>query len=298
MRACTMALMCAAAAGAFTPRIPTTSSPQLRRSPAGGFRGDGARLPALCSLRGGADAEAGAAADIRRNLEDVQAQVRDAAASHGRGVPRLVAVSKLMPASAVQAAFDTGHRAFGENYVQELIGKAPQLPDEVEWRFIGNLQSNKAKSLVAGVPNLAVVETVDTAKIATALNKACEAAARPTPLKVMLQVLTSGEDSKSGCLPDETVSLAEHITSSCPRLVITGLMTIGKFGDPNPEPYFECLHECRQKVATAMGVDADSLELSMGMSGDFAKAIAAGSTSVRVGTAIFGSRPPAKLPPS
>jgi len=291
MRACVLVLACAAIVDAFAPRIPTASSVQ---NAAG--RGT-TRLPSLCRLRGGAETgEATTGIDVHRNLEKVQAQIRDAASASGRGPPRLVAVSKFQPASAVQAAYDAGHRSFGENYVQEMIGKAPELPSDIEWHFIGNLQSNKAKALVAGVPNLAVVETVDTPKIASALDKACGAAARSAPLRVMIQVLTSGEDSKSGCLPSQAASLAAHIAAECPRLAVTGLMTIGKFGDPHPGPYFACLAACREEVATALGVAPGALELSMGMSGDFAEAIGAGSTSVRVGTAIFGSRPSAKAP--
>lgn len=85
-------------------------------------------------------------------------------------------------------------------------------------------------------------------KTASALEKACEAAARERPLKVMIQVLTSGEESKSGCKPSEAVDIARHIVHECPRLSLSGLMTIGKFGDPNPEPYFELLKQCRAEV--------------------------------------------------
>eukprot|EP00960_Hanusia_phi_P054814 762781-Hanusia_phi.AAC.17 len=189
---------------------------------------------------------------------------------------------------------------FGENYVQEIVAKAPSLPQDIQWHFIGMyekhispvLQSNKAKQLVAGVKNLHVVESVHSTKTATALNNACISADRTSPLKIYIQVLTSGEDSKSGCPPEEVVEIAQHIKNTCPALELSGLMTIGKLGDPNPDPYFALLRECRKNLAESLHMAESDLQLSMGMSGDFEKAIAAGSTSVRVGTSIFGDRPP------
>ena len=112
-----------------------------------------------------------AASEVGVRLGNVRKQIADAAASQGSR-PRLVAVSKTKPVELLREAYDAGQRDFGENYVQELVEKAPQMPDDVCWRFIGNLQSNKAKMLVHGVPNLAGVETVDTAKLANKLQAA------------------------------------------------------------------------------------------------------------------------------
>lgn len=114
--------------------------------------------------------------------------------------PRLVAVSKTKPVSLLMEAYNAGQRHFGENYVQEVLEKAPQMPRDVHWHFIGHLQSNKAKALVQSIPNLYSVETVDSQKIANHLNRACEGAERDELLKVMVQVNTSGEESKSSPL--------------------------------------------------------------------------------------------------
>jgi pyridoxal phosphate enzyme (YggS family) len=224
-------------------------------------------------------------------LASIRERVAGAAQSAGRdAAPRLVAVSKTKPTEALREAYDAGQRDFGENYVQELVGKAPQLPTDVSWRFIGKLQSNKAKVLVHGVPSLAVVETLDSTKLANKLQAACDALtpARAEPLGVMVQVNTSPwEGTKSGVPADEAVALARHVVEACPGLRLVGLMTIGAAGDAS---CFETLRACRAEVAAALGVPPASLELSMGMSGDFEQAIAAGSDSVRVGSSIFGAR--------
>ena len=217
--------------------------------------------------------------------------MQTASARAGRSHPaRLVAVSKTKPASAVQEAYDAGHRDFGENYVQELLDKAPVLPSDIRWHFIGHLQSNKAKALVEGVPSLTMVETIDSEKLANKLDAAVGGAGRP-PLTVFVQVNTSGEESKYGVDPGEAcVSLAKHIANTCPNLKLAGLMTIGMPDYSSRPENFECLAQCRKEVAAAVGVPADQLELSMGMSGDFEAAIEMGSTNVRVGSTIFGAR--------
>ena len=210
-------------------------------------------------------------------------------AGRDRG-PRLVAVSKTKPAAAVQEGYDAGQRDFGENYVQELLDKAPVLPADIRWHFIGHLQSNKAKALVQGVPSLAIVETVDSAKLADKLDAAVAAVGRP-PLAVFVQVNTSGEESKYGVDPGEAcVSLAQHVATACPHLRLAGLMTIGMPDYTSRPENFECLARCRAEVAAALGASEADLELSMGMSGDFENAVAMGSTNVRVGSTIFGAR--------
>lgn len=207
----------------------------------------------------------------------------------------MVAVSKTKPLAAVLEAYAAGQRDFGENYVQELVDKAPQAPADVRWHFIGHLQSNKAKMLLEGVPNLAVVETVDSEKLAKKLDRVradiqnhADAPARP--LDIFLQVNTSGEESKSGVEPSEVAALAAAVRDGCPHLRVAGLMTIGMPDYSSRPENFECLRACRKEVAQTLGVPEDALELSMGMSGDFEAAIEMGSTNVRVGSTIFGAR--------
>lgn len=233
-------------------------------------------------------------------------------------MPRLVAVSKLKPVSAVVEAYDCGQRYFGENYIQELETKSNseeivfKCPD-IKFHFIGHLQSNKVSKLLK-VRNLHMVETVDSVKLADLINKAIErhsteegqnkepstCAGRPetcvvgAKLKVLIQVNTSGEDQKNGIQPDQVVGLAEHITKHCQWLDLAGLMTIGKldgWGD-GPNMDFKRLYELRNVVAECLSIDPTKLELSMGMSGDFEEAIRMGSTNIRIGTMIFGERPP------
>ncbi|KAG0301853.1 hypothetical protein BGZ97_002583 [Linnemannia gamsii] len=176
--------------------------------------------------------------------------------------------------------------------LQSKGASAQNLPSDIKWHFIGSLQSNKCK-VVAAIPNVFVVETVDSAKKATTLDKACATAARAEPLRIFLQVNTSGEESKSGMLPSEVLEVAQHVVSTCSHLKLAGLMTIGS---PNPDlengenPDFKALNECRTTVEDALKIN--DLELSMGMSDDFQRALLQGSTNIRVGSTIFGSRPP------
>ncbi|GIL44217.1 hypothetical protein Vafri_1741 [Volvox africanus] len=171
-----------------------------------------------------------------------------------------------------------------------MLDKAPALPSDIHWHFIGHLQSNKVKAIVETVPNLAMVETVDSTKLADKLNRAVEVAGRTEPLRVMVQVNTSGEESKFGVDPGACVALAKHIVQSCPKLRLAGLMTIGMPDYSSRPENFQCLSECRAKVATELGLAPGDLELSMGMSGDFEQAIEMGSTNIRVGSTIFGAR--------
>ena len=231
------------------------------------------------------------------SLDAVLKTVQALSQSLGRAPPRLVAVSKLQPVAAVLGAHAAGCLHFGENYVQELLEKAPQCPGDIRWHFIGQLQSNKAKALVAGVPNLWAVESVDSVKLAQLLDKAAGAraaaaaggGAAPEPLRVFVQINTSGEEQKGGVGPGEGAALALFIAQQCPHLRLQGLMTIGKLGEV-ASVYFERLAGERDAVAAALGVDAGALELSMGMSGDYELAIERGTSSIRVGSAIFGAR--------
>lgn len=228
---------------------------------------------------------------ISDSISEVLRMAADAAQRAGRTtVPRLVAVSKTKPAGAVQEAYDAGHRHFGENYVQEIVEKSPQLPRDISWHFIGHLQSNKVKALLEGVPSLVAIETVDSAKLANKLNNAVGSMGRNN-LDVFVQVNTSGEESKYGVEPgDDCTALCQYISLECPHLRLAGLMTIGMPDYSSRPENFECLKKCREQVANVLGVQEQSLELSMGMSGDFVQATEMGSTNIRVGSTIFGAR--------
>ncbi|HYG05558.1 MAG TPA: YggS family pyridoxal phosphate-dependent enzyme [Stenotrophomonas sp.] len=208
----------------------------------------------------------------------------NAARAAGRPGARLLAVSKTQPADAVAALAAQGQRAFGENYVQEAAGKIAQLRDAgLEWHLIGHLQSNKAEQ---AAQLFDWVQTVDRPKLIPALARHRPAARGA--LNVLIQVNIDDEQSKHGCAPADIAGLAAAIAAE-PALRLRGLMAIPA---PYPEP------ERRQQAFARMqalfaelgaqhpGVDT----LSMGMSADFAQAIAAGATMVRVGTALFGAR--------
>lgn len=223
---------------------------------------------------------------ISERLQAIQGRVREAAEAAGRnpaGV-MLLAVSKGHSSEELQAAFAAGQRAFGESYLQEALAKQEILQIlPIEWHFIGPIQSNKTRPIAE---HFAWVHGVDRLKIAQRLSEA-----RPESLpalNVCLQINVSGEESKSGCAPEEVAELAKAV-AALPRLKLRGLMTI-------PEPTsdialqhrrFRMLNELRDELA-AQGHALDTL--SMGMSDDFPTAIAEGATIVRVGTAIFGPR--------
>ncbi|KDD74108.1 alanine racemase [Helicosporidium sp. ATCC 50920] len=232
-------------------------------------------------------------ASVPDNLHDVTKRAREASlrGKHAHP-PRLVAVSKLQPVAALEAAYSAGHRCFGENYAHELAEKAAVLPKDVQWHFIGHLQSNKVKALVEGVSNLAVVETVDSIKLANKLDAAVAASDRCEPLRVFVQVNTSGEESKSGVDPAGVCDLAHHVFTHCANLRFGGLMTIGMPDYTSKPENFDCLNVCRIAVCQALGLPPEQVELSMGMSGDFEAAAEMGSTNIRVGSTIFGTRQP------
>lgn len=225
---------------------------------------------------------------VAENIQTVNEHIKAICAECGRteNPPRLVAVSKTKPISAVQEAYSVGQRHFGENYVVELSEKSKALEavTDIKWHFIGHLQSNKAK-IVCRTPNLFVIETIDTEKLARIVNKEWIAHRGDSEkkLNVMIQVNTSGEEQKSGVSPNDVKALADIITSECTGLNLMGLMTIGESG--NGDHDFGELKRCRDEI-----LGDSSLELSMGMSADYEQAIRYGSTNVRVGSTIFGAR--------
>ena len=228
--------------------------------------------------------------------------------SNGRKV-RLIAVSKLKPATDILALHTSTppnqHYDFGENYAQELTEKSLLLPKTIRWHMIGGLQTNKCKPLAEQVANLYCVSSVDTAKKADALEKGRAALAEKQSdasveaLRVLVQINTSGEESKSGVEPRDAAELCRHVRERCPHLRLAGLMTIGAIArsqaaEDSENEDFVTLRETRDKVAGELGVEKGDLELSMGMSSDFEAAIEQGSDEVRVGTTIFGERPAKK----
>ncbi|HEX4869200.1 MAG TPA: YggS family pyridoxal phosphate-dependent enzyme [Moraxellaceae bacterium] len=225
--------------------------------------------------------------DFATNLKNLRERIARAEQAAGRpsGQVRLLAVSKTHPAAAVRQAFAAGQVAFGENYVQEGVAKAGELADlPLEWHFIGPLQSNKTREVAE---TFAWVHSVDRDKIARRLAE--QRPAHLPPLQVCLQVNIDDEASKSGCTVAELPALARAVLAQ-PRLELRGLMCIPR---PGNSAAFAGLAKTRQDLlASIPGLSPERFDtLSMGMSDDLEAAIAAGSTLVRVGTALFGARP-------
>ncbi|NHH99793.1 MULTISPECIES: YggS family pyridoxal phosphate-dependent enzyme [Oceanimonas] len=227
---------------------------------------------------------------ITQHLQDVYDRIADAARHAGREPHEtdLLAVSKTKPATDVAAAWAAGQRRFGENYVQEAVDKITALkktcPD-IEWHLIGPLQSNKSRPVAE---HFDWVQTVDRLKIAQRLND--QRPPHMRPLNVCLQINVSGEASKSGLSPTEAEALAEQV-AALPRLCLRGLMAIPEATD-NSDTLRAQLLELKQLFDRMQKKHPQLDTLSMGMSNDLELAVACGSTLVRVGTAIFGSRNP------
>ncbi len=224
--------------------------------------------------------------NIPHNLQTIGAEIAECCKPVNRafGHVQLLAVSKRHSVDAIKIAYDAGQRAFGENYVQEMAEKAISLDSlDIEWHFIGPIQSNKSKD-VAAVASW--VHTIDRLKIARRLSEQ-----RPTelpPLNVCLQVNVNNEESKSGASLDEVEALAEAV-AKLPNLKLRGLMAIPEAttDEATQRANFALLAQAKDKLNNK-GYALDTL--SMGMSGDMPAAIAEGATIVRIGTAIFGSR--------
>ena len=223
---------------------------------------------------------------LAENLASVQARIANAAEKSGRRPEevKLVAVSKTYPAEAIREVFDAGQRAFGESRVQEALPKVEALPPEIEWHFIGHLQTNKIRKVVG---RFALFHGIDNQNLALQMNRI--AGELGVTAKVLLEVNVSGEESKFGFDP-ESLSATLEVLLPLPFLRIRGLMTMAPYSD-NPDearPYFAKLREHRDRLASETGNPLP--DLSMGMSGDFEQGIAEGATIVRVGSAIFGDR--------
>ena len=224
--------------------------------------------------------------NIEKNLNDIHVRIASAANASGRAAESIVllAVSKRKPASDIRLAHDCGQRDFGENYLQEALLKQHELQDlDINWHFIGAIQSNKTRSIAEAFD---WVHCVDRLKIATRLSE--QRPATLAPLNICIQVNIDHEASKAGIELSELDDLARAI-AVLPGIRLRGLMAI-----PAPRTHYSGQCEAFARLAAALaslqqqGLDCDTL--SMGMTQDMDAAIAQGSTLVRIGTAIFGER--------
>ena len=217
---------------------------------------------------------------IQESYQQVAANLRKVSLECHRDpeTVRLIAVSKTKPLADVLEAYQAGCRDFGENYVQEILEKAPHAPADIRWHFIGHLQSNKAKKVAT---HLSMLHTLDSLKVAKIMHEV-------KTFDFLLQVNIGREEQKSGLLPEEVIPLLKELAVAA--LSVKGLMCIPPASD-DPEAsrsFFRKLRELREQAQHETGLLLP--ELSMGMTADAAVAIQEGATMVRVGTAIFGAR--------
>ncbi|MCM1526512.1 MAG: YggS family pyridoxal phosphate-dependent enzyme [Bacteroides sp.] len=238
---------------------------------------------------------------IRENMERVRTKISDVCAASGRDVSEvtLIAVSKTKPVELLREAYAAGARDFGENKVQELLDKIPQMPSDIRWHMIGHLQRNKVKYIVDKVY---MIHSVDSLRLAEEISR--EAVKRDITVNILVEVNVAREESKFGVLPEEAQDLVSEI-AKLPGIRIKGLMTIAPFVENAEEnrPHFQKLRELSVDImrkntdnrcmGNIMPAGADlpmDSDLSMGMTGDYAVAVEEGATYVRVGTGIFGER--------
>ena len=194
----------------------------------------------------------------------------------------LVAVSKFKPVEAIQEAYEAGQRSFGENRPQELAAKAPQLPADIVWHFIGHLQTNKVKMVV---PYAHLIHSVDSERLLAEIDKAARAAGKV--MDCLLEIHIAEEQTKQGFTPDEAVALARE-AGRYPNIRLRGVMGMATFTDDREQVRreFRSLKAVSERLSFLPGCDT----VSMGMSGDWPIAVEEGTTIVRIGTAIFGKR--------
>lgn len=227
---------------------------------------------------------------LAENLAAIHERIGAACARAGRdpAAVQLVAVSKGHPPERANEAVAIGVTLLGENRVQEAKAKIPLCSGRARWHLIGHLQTNKARD---AVELFAMIESVDSLHLAQEINRRADQAAKTMP--VLLEVNVAGEATKFGYQPEQLLAELEAL-NKLPRLELHGLMTIAPW-TPEPEkvrPVFLRLRELKEQCEQQLG--APLPHLSMGMSGDFEVAIEEGATLVRIGTALFGPRPPAK----
>ena len=225
---------------------------------------------------------------VKEQLEEVREHIREACARVGRNPEEvtLIAVSKTKPIPMLQEAYDAGARDFGENKVQELTAKKPELPADIRWHMIGHLQRNKVKYVVG---QAALIHSVDTYRLAEEIN--IQAKKKGICMPVLIEVNIAGEASKFGVRPEDTLQLVKDI-STLENVKIQGLMTVAPYVE-DPEENRGCFRKIKDLSVdiAAQNIDNVSMNiLSMGMTGDYMVAIEEGATMVRVGTGIFGER--------
>ena len=225
---------------------------------------------------------------IQDNMRQVEKNIAEACTRAGRDEKEvtLIAVSKTKPVEALWEAYEAGARDFGENKVQELMDKIPQLPTDIRWHMIGHLQRNKVKYIVDKVY---LIHSVDSVRLAEEISK--EALKKKVEVNILVEVNVAQEESKFGAATEDAIRLVEEI-SKLPALHIRGLMTIAPFVE-NPEENREYFHKLKQLSVDIMQKNIDNISmniLSMGMTGDYEVAVEEGATYVRVGTGIFGER--------
>jgi pyridoxal phosphate enzyme (YggS family) len=226
---------------------------------------------------------------LKDRLERVHVRIKKAAAACNRPLDsiQLIAVSKTMPAEIVKEAIEAGVTDLGENYIQEARDKVSALAtSDVNWHYIGHLQSNKAKYAVRLFD---LIHSVDSLKLARELNKYAQK--NDKIQSILVQVNVAREDTKSGIYVENTIELLKNI-SQLENISVSGLMTMPPFFNA-PEkvrPFFAALRKLRDEIRAEGIPNIAMQELSMGMTGDFEAAIEEGATMVRIGTAIFGER--------
>lgn len=203
---------------------------------------------------------------------------------------RLVAVSKIKPAADIQALYDAGHRIFGENYVQELVQKQPLLPADIQWHFIGHLQTNKVKYIA---PFVSMIHAVDSLRLLQEINK--QAAKHGRVIDCLLQVHIAEEETKFGLDAAELETLVQQWQQqpATENVRIAGLMGMATntSDETQIEKEFRHLQQLHAQIRSRYFTAQDHFrELSMGMSGDYPLALRAGSTLVRIGSLLFGAR--------
>jgi pyridoxal phosphate enzyme (YggS family) len=224
---------------------------------------------------------------IAENLEFIRQRIAAAAERNGRSAEevKLVAVSKTYSPEIIREAIEAGQRIFGENRVQDALPKIDALSPNLEWHLIGHLQTNKVRKVIG---RFALFHGVDNTALALQMNRI--AGEFGVTASILLEVNVSGEESKFGFTPSALPAALEGLLP-LPHLRVEGLMTMAPFSD-DPDcarPIFAELRKLRDALSAASGHPLK--ELSMGMSGDFEQGIAEGATIVRIGSAIFGSRP-------
>ena len=221
-------------------------------------------------------------------LNLVKKNIEEACRTSGRSPEEvtLIAVSKTKPVEMLREAYDAGARVFGENKVQEIMDKYPQLPSDIRWHMIGHLQRNKVKY---SVDKVALIHSVDSLRLAETIEN--EAAKHNVTVPVLIEVNVAQEESKFGLKTEEVLSLVESI-AALPHINIKGLMTIAPYVE-DPEENRGIFRELKKLSVDIAAKNINNVSmsvLSMGMTGDYQVAVQEGATMVRVGTGIFGER--------